>query len=84
MEAITAMIEQMKAFGKIPIQNGYGKMSHIHNKKAKAYHQNENHSKVGRWEYAQKYCRHLTLAGYNHWQLPSLDELEDAFDEAKT
>ena len=32
------------------------------------------------WNQALRYCRELTLAGFNNWTLPSIDDLQHIFD----
>jgi hypothetical protein len=34
------------------------------------------------WRQAQSYCARLTLAGFVHWRLPTIDELQTIFDPA--
>ena len=34
------------------------------------------------WKGAMKYCRDLRLAGYSDWRLPSIDELQEIYDNS--
>ncbi len=40
------------------------------------YGGNTDFGKVGRWGYADKYCKNLELGGYTDWRLPSKSELQ--------
>ncbi len=45
------------------------------------YDGSKEHGKVLNWENAFKYCKDLSLGGYNKWRLPSRDELDKLYQQ---